>query len=85
MPIKQHVIMNGEVRFDFFYPHARLLIEFDSYVHHSDRKAWSKDQTKGNGATVRGLRTFRVTKELMDDPRTLARDLLHALGQGDLF
>jgi hypothetical protein len=85
MPIRQHVIANGTVRFDFFYPHAQLLIEFDSYEHHSGRPAWNKDQTKGNGATIVGLRTFRVTKELMDDPPTLARDLLQALGQGELL
>jgi very-short-patch-repair endonuclease len=85
VPVRQHVVANGKRRYDFFYPHAQLLIEVDSYERHSSRSGWSKDQTKGNGATVLGLRTFRVTKELMDDPQTLARDLLQALGQGDLF
>jgi hypothetical protein len=85
IPIRQHVIFNGKVRFDFFYPHAQLLIEFDSYEHHSSRKAWAKDQTKGNDATIMGLRTFRVTKELMDDKPMLARSLRRALGEDDLF
>lgn len=85
MPTRQHVIDQGKVRFDFFYPEARLLIEFDSYEHHSDRSAWSRDQTKGNEAAVRGLRTFRVTKDLMNDAPALARSLLRALGQGELL
>jgi very-short-patch-repair endonuclease len=88
MPTRQQVMdQNGRFigRFDFFYPEAKLLIEFDSYTHHSGRKDWSKDHTRGNEATSNWMRTMRITKELMDDEPKLARDLRRALGQGELL
>lgn len=50
-------------RVDLAYPEARLLIEAESYRHHSGKNAWQHDFSRRNDFTSRGWHVLDVTWE----------------------
>ena len=66
-PVRQFELYDDRglaATFDLAYPEARIGIEFDSYRHHSGRKAWRHDQARHNRATaVRVARVFHLTAD----------------------
>lgn len=72
-------------RVDFAIPEARLAIEVNGYRWHSGRQAWHRDQTRLSRLAELGWRVIFVTKESLDKPALLAREIRRALGQPYLF
>lgn len=62
-------------RVDFCYPEAMLIIEADSWKHHSGRGDWTRDLDRRNQITDLGWRILHITwSDVTDYPeRTLAR------------
>ncbi|HEV3472954.1 MAG TPA: hypothetical protein VG408_07075 [Actinomycetota bacterium] len=71
-------------RVDFAVPEARLAIEVLGYRWHSGRKDWHRDVARLNRLTEMGWRVLFVTKESLNSPKTLAREIRHALGEAQL-
>lgn len=46
---------------DALYRQARLIIELDSWTHHSDRASFERDRAKDAAALADGYRTLRST------------------------
>lgn len=63
---------------DFFYPEAKVVIEVQSYAHHSSMTAFNKDAERLSELTARGYRAIEVTLEQIRD-RPFA--LIHRLQQ----
>lgn len=62
-PTRQHVIAlsGGEIRVDYCYPHARLIIEADSYAFHGDRSTFDSDRARDAELQGLGWRVIRFT------------------------
>jgi very-short-patch-repair endonuclease len=67
---------------DLAWRRARLVVEFDGFAFHGDRRAFERDRRRDAELQARGYRVIRVTwRQLTDDPeavvdrirRTLAR------------
>jgi very-short-patch-repair endonuclease len=86
--IRQFEIFDGDrfiARVDFAIPDAFLAIEVLGYRWHSGRKQWHKDHARLNRLAQMGWRVMFVTKESLDAPTNLAREIREALGQTRLF
>lgn len=83
MPDQQKVItdQNGHTaRVDFVYVRQQIVIEADSFTHHSDRSDWVRDMRRRNRLTREGWRVYHVTFwDLRDRPRELVEWLYHQL------
>ena len=51
----------GEIRVDYCYPAARLVIEADSYAYHGDRPSFDADRERDAELHVLGWRVLRLT------------------------
>ncbi len=51
---------------DALWPQARLVIELDSWKHHSHRAAFERDRTRDPKLLLAGYRTVRVTSRRLD-------------------
>ena len=51
------------VRVDFAYPQQRVVVEVDSYRHHSGRAAWERDRARRNKLEALGWRVLHATAE----------------------
>lgn len=85
LPELQYTIMDRGsfvARVDFCYPDARLVIEAESWKHHSGRQDWSNDIDRRNKVIALGWRVLQVTwSDVVEFPdRTVRRisDLLLA-------
>jgi very-short-patch-repair endonuclease len=57
-----NVIVEGEVR-DFYWPHANLVVEADSFTWHHSPSALNDDRERDVGLTLAGVRFLRFTYE----------------------
>lgn len=71
-PIRQRVL-NDEGRFigrvDLVYPERRLIVEVDSFRHHSGRASFERDRSRRNALTALGWMILHVTHLMMKDGR----------------
>ena len=85
---RQFEVFHGKrlvARVDFAIPEARLAIEVNGYRWHSGRQAWHRDQARLSHLSELGWRVIFVTKESLEKPAYLAREIRRALGQAYLF
>jgi very-short-patch-repair endonuclease len=82
LPTKQvPVLVAGRLaRLDFFYPDRGLVIEADSYEHHSDPVAFERDRARRNALAARGLQVLQWTwRAICDQPDQLCEELRQTL------
>jgi predicted transcriptional regulator of viral defense system len=71
------------IRVDFFYPHARLAIELESFAWHSGRDAWERDLRRRNRMETTGLTVLHYTAgDLARRQPQMARDISGLLAAG---
>ena len=58
----ENCVVEGKVR-DFYWPHARLVVEADSYAWHRSPSALDDDRERDVELTLAGIRTLRFTWE----------------------
>jgi very-short-patch-repair endonuclease len=81
-PIKQVPIDAGGhlYRLDMLYPSRKVVIEADSFLHHSDPGASERDRLRRNALTSRGFRVLHWTwNAIRNEADQLASDLARAL------
>lgn len=63
LPDQQRPIRDGSHlrRVDFIYDTAGVIIEVDSFTHHSDKNDWWSDMERRNGLTKQKWRVYHVT------------------------
>ncbi len=85
LPLRQVEIYNGDRflgRVDVAYPDRRLIIEAQSYAHHSSKKAWTSDIRRRRELAVLGWRVVEVTwYDLTIGKEKFVRDLRELLGE----
>jgi len=59
---QENCVIEGKVR-DFYWPHARLVVEADSYAWHRSPSALNDDRERDVELTLAGYRTLRFTWE----------------------
>ena len=65
---------------DALWPDHRLIVEIDSYTHHSSRTAFEADRHRDATHTAYGYRTLRITwRQLTQRPEAVAAQLALAL------
>jgi Transcriptional regulator, AbiEi antitoxin/Protein of unknown function (DUF559) len=62
-------VIEGKVR-DFYWPHARLVVEADSYAWHRSPSALDDDRERDVELTLAGLRSLRFTWQQITERRT---------------
>lgn len=67
---------------DFFYPKQKVVIEVQSYAHHSSMLAFNRDAERLSELTARGYRTMEVTLEQIRDRPFALTERLRQLGIG---
>lgn len=63
MPVTSAVLPHNGREVDALYPEQRLIIEVDSWQHHSSRASFERDRLKDADALARGYNTLRITHE----------------------
>ena len=88
IPDRQVVIEEGGRfvgRVDFYFEHAKVIIEADSFMWHSGRREWERDRVRRNDLTLLGWMVLHVTwAQIHDQPRETAARLRRALGINSL-
>jgi very-short-patch-repair endonuclease len=82
-PTKQVPINAGGrlYRLDMLYPSRKVVIEADSFLHHSDPMASERDRLRRNALTSRGFLVFHWTwTAIKNEGDQLAGELARALG-----
>ena len=75
----ENCVVEGKVR-DFHWPHARLVVEADSYAWHRSPTALNDDRERDVELTLAGYRTLRFTWEHVTRARNyVVRALRRAL------
>ena len=75
-----NTVIEGSVR-DFAWPHARLVVEADSYAWHRSPSALNEDRARDVPLVLAGWRVLRFTWEQVTKRREwVVRTLRHALG-----
>jgi hypothetical protein len=75
-----NIVVEGWVR-DFYWPHARLVVEVDSYTYHRSPGALADDRERDVSLTLAGIRSLRFTGEqLRARRRYVVQAILTALG-----
>ena len=64
-----NVVVEGWVR-DFYWPHAGLVVEVDSYAYHRSPSAMADDRERDVSLTLAGIRSLRFTGEQLQRRRT---------------
>lgn len=89
LPERQVVIRDGNRfvgRVDFAYPQIRLIVEAQSYKHHSSRKAWTRDVMRRRELHLLGWRVLEVTwHDVTIGREDFLRKLRKLLGKASLF
>lgn len=84
IPVRQFEIYDGTefiARPDFCYPSQKLIIEADSYEHHSGRLDWEHDLDRRSKLAVLGWRMLNVTWwALVKTPKEVVARVARALG-----
>jgi very-short-patch-repair endonuclease len=63
----------GSYEVDFYWPEAKLVLEFDGSAVHCTTKAFYEDRKRDRALAAQGIHVVRATDR--DDPATLAREL----------
>jgi len=71
----ENCVIEGKAR-DFFWPHARLVVEADSYAWHRSPSALSDDRERDVTLTLAGYRTLRFTWEQVTRRRRYVADAI---------
>jgi very-short-patch-repair endonuclease len=69
-PVLQYeLVRDGRAvaRFDLAWPTWRIAGEFQSYRHHSGRRAWRRDAARANRAAAAGWRIIAITEDDVTD------------------
>ena len=77
-PYRRNVVVEG-IEVDAFWPHARLVVELQSYAFHSDKDTFVTDHRKNATLQAAGLRVLPVTDDQTRRPAELVATL-RALG-----
>ena len=72
----ENCVIEGEVR-DFYWSHARLVVEADSYAWHRSPTALNDDRERDVELTLAGYRTLRFTWEQVTRRRSYVVSALH--------
>lgn len=59
VPVERHVV-------DMFWPAQRLVVEFDGFAYHSDRRAFEHDRLRDQDLVAAGYRVIRITARQLD-------------------
>jgi very-short-patch-repair endonuclease len=59
VPVAGHVV-------DMFWPEQRLVVEFDGYAFHGDRRAFERDRLRDQDLVAAGYRVIRITARQLD-------------------
>jgi very-short-patch-repair endonuclease len=51
---------------DFLWPEHKLIVEFDGFAYHSDRKAFEQDRLRDQRLVAAGFRVIRITANQLD-------------------
>ncbi len=62
MPLLNAILPGCGREVDALYPDAKLILELDSWRHHSDRASFERDRAKDARALADGYRTLRITE-----------------------
>lgn len=78
-PTRQHPISlpANDIRVDYCYPDARLVIEADSYAYHGDRPAFDSDRERDAELQALGWRVLRFTWAQLKWRREWVADMIH--------
>jgi hypothetical protein len=71
----ENCVIEGKVR-DFYWPHARLVVEADSYSWHRSPSALNDDRERDVELTLAGYRTLRFTWEQVTRRRRYVADAI---------
>ena len=89
LPQRQVTIIDGDRfigRVDMAYPDRRLILEAQSFKHHSSRQAWTADLIKRRDLHVLGWRVIEVTWHDVTDGRSgFVTKMRKVLGQLSLL
>jgi Protein of unknown function (DUF559) len=80
-PAQNAHVLGCEV--DALWPAAKLVVELDSWEHHSHRAAFERDRARDPKLLLAGYRTIRVTHRRLDrEPEQLANQIHQLLRAG---
>jgi very-short-patch-repair endonuclease len=72
----------GGYEVDFYWPEARLALEFDGAAVHRTRRAFHEDRRRDRALAAQGILVIRVTwRDLEEDVRSLAGELATILAR----
>jgi very-short-patch-repair endonuclease len=78
-PPRCNVVLCG-YEVDFFWPDAKLVVEFDSWEFHRSREAFEKDRRRDADLQLAGFRVLRITwRRLDDEPEAVVAQIARAL------
>ena len=78
----ENCVIEGKVR-DFYWPHARLIVEADSYAWHRSPSALDDDRERDVELTLAGYRTLRFTwEQVTRQRRYVVNAIVRALAAG---
>jgi hypothetical protein len=79
-PAQNVLVLGHEV--DALWPAAKLVVELDSWEHHSDRAAFERDRARDPELMLAGYRTIRITHRRLDtEARQIAEQIRALLAQ----
>jgi very-short-patch-repair endonuclease len=68
---------------DMFWPAQRLIVEFDGFAYHSDRRAFETDRLRDQELVAAGYRVIRITARQLDrTPFAVIARLAQAIAAG---
>jgi hypothetical protein len=76
-----NVVVAGWVR-DLYWPHARLVVEVDSYAYHRSPSAMSDDRERDVSLTLAGIRPLRFTHPQLTNRRAWVAQSILAMLRG---
>ncbi len=77
-PRTNHRVAGHEV--DMVWPDRKLVLEFDGFKFHSDRRAFERDRRRDQDLVAQGYRVIRVTaRQVEDEPLAVIARLAAAL------
>jgi Protein of unknown function (DUF559) len=76
-PAQNVLVLEHEV--DALWPASKLVVELDSWEHHSDRAAFERDRARDPELMLAGYRTIRITHRRLDTEAHQTADQIMAL------
>ncbi len=81
IPRPQAQVRAGRTRPDFVWPHARLVVEVDSWSAHGTPRAFQADRAQSNAVQLAGWIILRFTyADVTRRPEVVAAQVRQALG-----